>query len=119
MKTVSLSRFLRGTTDPKYGMPGCANLDHHYGGCLFARKCLVIQGKRCSYFEKSVLPTAMDLGLSDIYEAYERLTGAPPLHRLQARVCPDCGHPLKAHHRFCEKCARNRRRAAYRRQRDN
>jgi hypothetical protein len=42
-------------TDPKAKNPGCANYDHHYGGCLFRDECLVQQGKRCRYFERVVL----------------------------------------------------------------
>jgi len=40
--------------DPKSRNPGCANFDHHYGGCLFRDECLVQQGKRCEYFERVI-----------------------------------------------------------------
>jgi hypothetical protein len=43
-----------GDTDPKSRNPGCANFDHHYGGCLFRDECLVQQGQRCRYFERVI-----------------------------------------------------------------
>jgi len=49
-----------GDTDPKAGMPGCANYDRHYDGCLFEDTCLVQEGKRCGYFERAVLTTVAD-----------------------------------------------------------
>ena len=64
--TVGLIAFLKGNSDPKVGMPGCANYDHHYGGCLFADTCSVEEGKRCDYFERVVLPTAADVGLKQL-----------------------------------------------------
>jgi hypothetical protein len=57
-------------------MPGCANYDYHYGGCLFADTCLIEQGKRCEYFEKKVLPTAADIGLREqVYALYRKQVG--------------------------------------------
>ncbi len=119
MKHVSLLPFLRGSPNPKDVMPGCANYDHTYGKCVFGENCRVQQGKRCRYFENAVLPTAMELGLPNIYATYERLTGAPPLQRPQARLCPDCGRPLRPQQTYCEKCAQLHRRQAYRRRRDS
>lgn len=43
-----------GDDDPKSRNPGCANFDHHYGGCLFRDECLVQQGERCGYFERVI-----------------------------------------------------------------
>jgi len=43
-----------GAADPKSRNPGCANFDHHYGGCLFRDECLVQKGKRCEYFERVI-----------------------------------------------------------------
>jgi len=43
-----------GDADPEASNPGCANFDHHYGGCLFRDECLVQQGERCEYFERVI-----------------------------------------------------------------
>jgi len=112
-RTVGLIAFLKGNTDPAVGMPGCANYDHHYSGCLYGA-CLVEAGQRCGYFEKAVLPIAGEIGQQKIYAAYESLTGADPLARPQARLCPDCGAELKPRQRYCDDCKRKRRRQSYR-----
>jgi hypothetical protein len=116
MKSVGLIRFLKGTTDVKAGMPGCANYDHHHGGCLFSKKCKVEQGKRCSYFERAVLPTAADIGRRDgIYYQYESKCNVTDLlARPGFRLCPDCGADLKLRERYCKNCSRKRRQATNR-----
>ncbi len=112
-RSIGLIAFLKGSTDPKAGMPGCANYDHHYSGCLYGG-CLAEAGQRCGYFEKAVLPIAGEIGQQKIYAAYESLTGADPLARPQARLCPDCGAELKPRQRYCDDCKRKRRRQSYR-----
>ncbi|MCK4294285.1 MAG: hypothetical protein KAY65_13895 [Planctomycetes bacterium] len=118
-RTIGLVAFLKGSTDPKEGMPGCANYDHHYGGCLFAETCLVQQGRRCSYFERLVLPTAADIGLRDrVYSQYEAQCDIDePLSRREIRRCPDCGGELGFRQRYCTGCSGCRRRKTYRRSR--
>jgi hypothetical protein len=139
-RTVGLIAFLKGNTDPAVGMPGCANYDHYYGGCLLqsaegkqssgmhdAEKskcpCLVEQKKRCRYFEQSVLPTAADIGLKElVYSLYEKQVGIAGIGQLDSgeiRKCPDCGAELKPRQRYCDDCARKRRVAAYRKSRLN
>jgi len=108
-KHIGLMAFLKGSSNPADQMPGCANYDHHYGGCIFNDTCLVQEGRRCGYFEKAVLPVASELGLQNIYEAYEKQTGAGMLKRSQARICPDCGEPLRPRQKFCDDCTRKRR----------
>lgn len=116
--TVGLIAFLRGSTDPAVGMPGCANFDHHYGGCLFMDQCLVQESQRCEHFERIVLPTAADIGLSAlVYSLYERqcgVSGTDQLKREAMRACPECGGELKPRRRFCDDCAAKRRRQTYR-----
>ncbi len=116
-RTVGLIAFLRGSTNPENKMPGCCNYDHGSGGCLDKDCCLVEQGKRCGYFEKAVLPIAGEIGQQKIYAAYESLTGADPLARPQARLCPDCGAELKPRQRYCDNCKKKRRRQSYRKSR--
>jgi len=119
-RTVGLIAFLKGSTNPAEGMPGCGNYDHHYGGCLFGDKCLVQEGQRCEYFERAVLPTAADIGLKDVvYSAYERqvgIAGNGLLKRDQIRRC-QCGAELKRRQRYCDDCTAKRRRQTYRRSR--
>jgi len=110
-RSVGLSSFLKGSTDPKAGMPGCANFDHHYGGCLFGA-CLVELGERCSYFERAVLPT----GDSDIRRKYEALTGVY-IEGQAVNLCGDCGRTIPPRRRYCDRCVQKRRRATYRQSR--
>jgi hypothetical protein len=119
--SVGLIAFLKGNTDPAVGMPGCANYDHHYGGCLFEDKCFVEEGQRCGYFEKAVLPKAADIGLGErMYSLYEKQCNvSSTLERSQTRICPDCGTGLKPRQRYCDNCKRRRRQKSYRRAREN
>ncbi len=124
-RNVTLLVFLKGDRDPKERMPGCANYDHHYGGCLFEDfdgKCAVLDlHRRCGYFERAVLPTSADIGQRDhIYRLYEQTVGAvidttKGRHKTgDVRPCPDCGTALRPRQRYCDNCAKKRRRAASR-----
>lgn len=120
-RTVGLIAFLKGNTDTAADMPGCANYDHHYDGCLFADTCSVQEGKRCGYFERAVLPTASDIGLKElVYSLYEEQVGIADngqLQRGQIRRCPDCADEVGPRQRYCPKCSKRRRRESYRRAR--
>ena len=137
-RTVGLITFLKGNTDPAVGMPGCANYDHHHGGCLFCwadcdctddeclpctdflpyTDCRVEKGQRCHIFERRVLPTSADIGLRAlVYSLYEKQVGIstdtePDIG--PTRPCPDCGAPLRPRERYCAECSRERRLASYR-----
>jgi len=116
---------LKGSSDPKDQMPGCANYDHHYGGCLFENfggACAVEIGKRCGYFERAVLPTSAETGQREhIYGLYEQTVGviidtAKTRKRTgDARPCPDCGSPLRTRQRYCDTCSTRRQREQNRR----
>lgn len=103
-RTVGLIAFLKGSTDPKAGMPGCANFDHHYGGCLFQDVCFVQEDKRCGYFEKGVLP----VGDSITRQKYEALTGAY-IEGQVMNLCSDCGKLVPPRRRYCDNCKKKRR----------
>ena len=138
-RTVGLLAFFRGSSYPAEGIPGCANYDKHYGGCLFRTaertpsndlleeekskcSCLVQQDKRCAYFEKAVLSTAKDIGLQSVYSQYEKsigIEGALKISIGSARLCPECGAGLKLRQRFCDSCSESRRRDSYRKSREN
>jgi hypothetical protein len=127
-RNVTLSVFLKGDRDPKERMPGCANYDRHYGGCLFEDfkgKCAVLDlHRRCGYFERAVLPTAADIGQRDhIYMLYEQAVGAvidtSKTRRKtgDVRPCPDCGGTLRPRQRYGDTCAKRRKRMAGRERR--
>ena len=117
-KSVGLIAFLKGSSNPAERMPGCANYDHHYGGCLLDNTCKVQQGKRCSYFERAVLPTAIDIGLKEhIYSLYGNhvgIEGYQQFDKSNIRRCPDCEAELKPRQRYCDECKKRRRRKSYR-----
>ena len=127
-KTIGLITFLKGSSNPAERMPGCANYDHHYGGCLFADVCKVQQGQRCGYFEKAVLPTAADIGLKEqVYSLYYKHVGIEQdVYKIEIgeiRRCPGfngktCGAPLLPRRRYCDKCRDRKRRDDYRKRRD-
>ena len=137
--TVGLIAFLKCSSKPADRMPGCANFDHHYGGCLFRTAegtpsddlleeekskcpCSVEDGQRCAYFEKAVLPTAADIGLKEhVYKLYAKHVGIEwdcEIACGDIRRCPDCGAELKAHQKYCDDCSKRRRQDSYRKARE-
>ena len=144
-RTVGLIAFLKGSSKPADRMPGCANYNKHYGGCLFChldcdpedclycvdfeaiRKnsyCRIERRQRCGYFEKCVLPTAEDIGLKNmVYSLYRKHVGIEDKYELdtgEIRRCPDCGvMELRKRQRYCDDCSRERRLQAYRKSRQN
>ena len=107
----SLKAFIKGSSNPKDMMPGCANLDTT--GCLFPTDgdkspCLVQIGKPCAYFEKAVLPTAKDIGKAEqIYRAYAKQIGVDAdalAGSVQQRTCPGCDDALKITEKYCKRC---------------
>ena len=117
-KTVGLIAFLKGTSNPADRMPGCANYDGHYGGCLYADTCSVQDGQRCAYFERAVLPTAADIGLKElVYSLYQKHVGIEQDCELETgdiRRCPDCSAELRKRQRYCDDCSRKRKLEAQR-----
>ena len=113
-KTVGLIAFLKGSSNPADQMPGCANFDY----CLLDNTCKVQQGKRCSYFERAVLPTALDIGLKEhIYSLYGNHVGIESYQQFDKsniRRCTDCEAELKPRQRYCDECKKRRRRKSYR-----
>ena len=121
-RSIGLIEFLKGSADPKAGMPGCANFDHQGGGCLCGDVCLVQTGQRCLHFEESVLPTAGDIGLREsvisLYQKHIGLGENGELGTEPIRRCPDCGAELRPRRRYCDDCSKRRRRQSYRRARE-
>ena len=114
--------FLKGSSDPKDRMPGCATYDHHGGVCLLDRPCLVEQRERCQHFERAVLPTAADIGqLQNITFAYERHIGKRVDIKVSNevvkddRICPACKTALlPPRRRLCNRCQKAKRRVSHR-----
>ncbi len=115
---MKLLTFIKGSSNPADKMPGCANYDHHHGGCLFADKniCKVEDGIRCLYFEKAVLPTAVEINQQDrINTLYleqvgndEELSTELATKKNQNK-CPGiggivCGVEILSRKRLCDKC---------------
>ena len=117
-KSIGLIAFLKGNSNPKENIPGCANYDHHNNGCLLEEVCLIQEGKRCEHFEKVVLPTAVDIGMREsIYSQYAKAVGIeidPQISNSNYRRCPDCGTELRPRQRYCNTCKMRRRRQTYR-----
>ena len=92
--------------------------------CSPRNRCLVVQGKRCEYFERVILPLAdkpspagdPHLQQKRAWARREYLAGNG-LACGGGRRCPECGNPRPARHRFCETCASKHRRDTYRRAR--
>jgi len=82
-------------------------------------KCLIAERKRCSYFERCILPLADWRRPEEKKGAQQgRLKARATYHRLhrisvpeleEPRVCPDCGALLAKRARYCEICSKDRR----------
>jgi len=93
--------------------------------CLFLEKsgCLVVRGRRCRYFERAVLPLLTRCASPRCLKLYPDAVGGylklhPELNGTlvpePTRACPLCGEPLKKRQRYCDACAKARRKAATR-----
>jgi hypothetical protein len=78
-----------------------------------AEKCRVAEKKRCTYFEKCVLPIAAQRGSGDVIDAYKSLAGQTAAIKFKARFCA-CGNPLASRDRYCESCKTKKRRETFR-----
>jgi hypothetical protein len=101
----------------------CANAQPDDGCLSRAAGCLVVRGRRCRFFEASVLPSLTRCSSArrlkvypDAADAYLRLHRELDgvLHPEPTRLCA-CGEPLGKRRRLCDACATTRRREAYRR----
>ena len=109
-----LKTFIKGSSDPKDMMPGCANYDRDADLCNTGVPCFVLKGGHCVYFERAVLPTVGQLKLKDgrkIVDEYQRAYGMKKLLKVnlaQTRYCP-CGNPVPSRMRFCNACKKKKR----------
>ena len=89
------------------------------GSCLLAERPI----KPCEYFDVCVLPLADKLSPTNQPGLQERRLAARAAYLsacmgeklgVKARACPDCGGLLGKRTRFCERCAKKRRRESAR-----
>lgn len=130
-------------TPLQFAKDECANYNDSNGSCLGVTadsllpkpnrkpracplpRCVLVDGERCDYFERIVLPLA-ERGIPRFLEARNayyakaiRAAGMRPNAEItlpqpkKLRQC-ECGNPLAAGHRFCEKCKIAKRRETYR-----
>jgi len=96
----------------------CANFDGHYQICISDKPCKILNGERCSYFERRVLgPPDYKFRLpgydyAKLFAQYAEQTGAQK-RRVKVRRC-ECGAPLRQRQRYCEKCSKIRAKDANR-----
>lgn len=98
----------------------CANFNKHYGICMSDSECLVLEGKRCGFFERNVLGPADNknrlegYNYQKLFAEYAAQTGAKT-QKIKARICPcGCGTSLRPKQRFCQKEKEKRRKASWR-----
>ena len=95
----------------------CAN--YYENGCVYDHPCLVFEGKRCKYFEKSVLGPAdykfrlPGYDYQKIFRQYAVFHNHLYGVEVELRKC-ECGEILKPRQRRCEKCSKKRARTTNR-----
>jgi len=105
---IGLSTFLRGSPNPAAMMPGCAS--YYEESCLFRDSCKVKDGKRCSYFEKAVLPTAKDTGIQDrMNTLYAKKVGLEFIGSGPITTCLDCDKEIEQGQKYCSVCQKRKR----------
>ena len=72
-------------------------------------RCMITDGKRCLYFEESILPGVEDV---DIVWEYKKINSYVVA---SDRKCPECGVEIPKRKRYCENCTRKRRILSHRR----
>ena len=76
-------------------------------------KCVIIEGKPCPYFEKSVLPSAKnDPNYDKIVKHYCKIN--PENIPADSNICNDCGKTIPPRKRYCKECANKRRKKTFR-----
>jgi len=103
----------------------CANFNKYYGICLSDSPCLVMNGKRCGFFERNVLGPADNkfrlpgYDYQKLFAQYADQTGAKT-QRIKIRLCPcGCGTSLLPRQRMCDDEKEKRRKASYRKNKNS
>ena len=110
-----------------FAKQNCCNFNRQNNECLPTDSvCKILEGKPCGWFRDAVLrgcdlayPYAKNVEkfptLKKLYKQIDPAYGNV-IEEQKARFC-ECGQPLKPRQRYCEKCARKRRLATYRKKR--
>jgi hypothetical protein len=104
---MNIKTFIIGHSDPTKNLPGCVNFDRDHEEC-FDGPCKVLNGERCGYFERAVLPTAKESGRYDILDFYSSISIVKV--KGKERVCVDCGTSVVGRNKRCPKCKIKRNR---------
>lgn len=110
MRETVLTRFIKTE---------CSNFNRHYQVCIDDKPCKVLAGEQCGYFETAVLgPAGYKFRLpgydyQKLFAQYAEQTKTKA-QVVEQRRC-DCGNPLRLRQRFCDDCAKKRRKANNRR----
>lgn len=84
-----------------------------------SNRCLILQSKRCPYFEEWIYPSIQDR-LEDgaiIKRAYDTLRRSIPVEEptiVEKPKCAECGKPRKPRHKYCDSCAKRKKRLSIR-----
>ena len=81
------------------------------------KRCLLLDDKRCPYFEACVMPMAAMVTEPDKSKAYLNCVADYKFqHHIRGlfKRCPDCGGALPARRRFCPDCTQKHRRKSNR-----
>ncbi len=71
--------------------------------------CSILQNESCYYFNRCVLPIAIQDGDIDVISQYEEIMDKDfKVIQFNQRKC-ECGESLKKGKKFCEKCRKKRR----------
>ena len=75
-------------------------------------KCLILDKKPCTYFEKCVLPSAKnDISYDKILRFYSKIN--PELKPTKTNTCNDCSKTIPNKRRYCKECAKKRRKKTF------
>ena len=77
-------------------------------------QCLVLNKKRCQWFEKCLLPLLVKYGNKTLIKKYESLS--KQVVPKSGNFCNDCGNEVGARMRYCEECKEVRRRQTQRKE---
>lgn len=96
----------------------CANYDRNRNECLHGFKCLVLEGRTCKYFQKSVLGPpdykfrVAGYDYETIFRQYSEIKKnlKGEIHKLNVNTCNECGNAIPPGFSYCEKCGKKRKR---------
>jgi hypothetical protein len=97
----------------------CANYYDEVGCVIRDVRCLLSEGNRCEYFEKSVLGKPdypyrqKGYNFSKLFDQYAAINSNYLTKQVKVRKCR-CGETLRPRQRVCQRCAEMNRKLSYR-----